>query len=219
MISSDQTPPPPPPPVEDDFDVLMGRYRQALHIGYVEMERIVEDVIVPQFNRIGELLMERKYEVEVIIFDTESELNDKLYVCGAGLRISKGFMNNAIVYTADPHSFQFILQTQNYASRTSEEIVDYHQLTPKWFHNRVKNFMESNCRGIDFSHIEESFQDDWEMFEGPFSVKIKNQYGYYNEIDTADTIEMAFRVGSIAVKGNCSEDDLLVVDKNGREVQ
>ncbi len=197
----------------------MGRYRQSLHIGYVEMERIVEEVITSEFTRIGELLMENGYEVEVIVFDTESELTDKLFVCGAGLRLSRGFMNNAIVYTGDPHSFQFVLQTENFASRTTEETVDYHKLTPNWFYKRVIKFMESSCREIDFSHIVAQFSDDWEMYEGPFSVKIKNDYGYYNEIATAETIEKAFRVGSIAVQGNFSEDELLVVDKNGREVQ
>jgi len=214
MISSD-----PSSNQNDSYEVQMGRYRQALHIGYVEMERIVEEVIISEFTRIGELLMEHGYEVEVIVFDTESELTDKLYVCGAGLRLSRGYMKNAIVYTGDPHSFQFILQTQNFASRTTEESVEYHKLTPKWFHKRVKKFMESSCREIDFSHIEDSFSDDWEMYEGPFSVKIKNSYGYYNEIATAKTIEKAFRVGSIAVQGNFAEADLQVVDRNGREVQ
>jgi len=214
MISSEQS-----PNQDENYEVQMGRYRQALHIGYVEMERIVEEVIISEFTRIGELLMEHGYDVEVIVFDTESELTEKLFVCGAGLRLSRGYMKNAIVYTGDPHSFQFVLQTQNFASRTTEETVDYHKLTPNWFYKRVITFMESSCREIDFSHIKDQFTNDWEMYEGPFSVKMKNDYGYYNEIATAETIEKAFRVGSIAVQGNFAESDLLVVDKNGREVQ
>ncbi len=194
------------------------RKRQALHIGYVEMERIVEEVIVAEFTRIGELLMQYGYTVEVVIFDTESEIDGKLYICGAGLSVNKGSMENAIVYTGNPDSFEFILQTQNYAYRKSEEIVDYHKLTPNWFHSRVKKFMKSSFREVDFSHIEDYFSDDWEMMEGPFSIKIKNDYGYYNEVATAETIERAFQISSYAAEKHYSEEILIVVDKNGREV-
>lgn len=194
------------------------RKRQSLHIGYVEMERIVEEVIVAEFTRIGELLMQYNYSVEVVIFDTESEIDNKLYVCGAGLSVNKGSMKNAIVYTGNPESFEFVLQTQNYANRQSEEIVAYHKLTPNWFHSRVKKFMKSSFREVDFSHIEEYFSDDWQMMEGPFSIKIKNDYGYYNEVATAETIERAFQISSYAAEEHYPEDSLIVVDKNGREV-
>lgn len=194
------------------------RMRQSIHIGYVEMERIVEEIIVTELNRLGELLMKYRYDVEVVMFDTESEIDGKVYMCGAGLRIYKGTMKNAIVYTGDPHSFQFTLQTQNYASKTFEDTVDYHKLTPSWFHRSVKQFMKSSFREVDLSDIQKNFTDDWEVMEGPFSIKIKNDYGYYNEVATAETIERAFQISSYAAEVHYSEKDLIVVDKNGREV-
>jgi hypothetical protein len=194
------------------------RKRQSLYIGYVEMERIVEEVIVSEFTRIGELLMKYNYDVEVVVFDTESELDAKLYVCGAGLSVKKGSMKNAIVYTGDPHSFRFVLQTQNFASRVSEESVDYHKLTPNWFHSRVKRFMSSSFREVDFSDIEDFFTNDWEMLEGPFSIKIKNNYGYYNEVANAATLEKALQMSSYAAGMLYAEEDMIVTDKNGREV-
>ena len=203
---------PPTKPLSD------GRKRQSLHIGYVEMERIVEEVIVAEFNRIGKLLMTYDYEVEVVLFDTESELDGKLYVCGAGLSVNKGSMKNAIVYTGDPHRFKFVLQTQNFASKTSEESVEYHRLTPNWFHSKVKDFLSSSFREVDFSDIEDSFTDDWQMMEGPFSIKIKNNYGYYNEVASAETIERAFEISSYVAEEHYSEENLIVTDKNGLEV-
>lgn len=213
MISTEQA-----TPCQEAHADQAKRYRQALHIGYVEMERIVEEIIISEFTRIGEVLLEHGYEAEVVVFDTQSELDDRLYICGAGLRMTKGYMKNAIVYTGDPHCFQFVLQTQNFASRTTEEVVDYHKLTPNWFYKRVKYFMQTSCRNVDFSHIEKHFPNDWEMFEPPFAVKLKNEYGYYNQIASADTIEEALQKGSYAVKGSFQEEDLLVVDKNGREI-
>jgi hypothetical protein len=149
------------------------RKRQSLYIGYVEMERIVEEVIVSEFTRIGELLMKYNYDVEVVVFDTESELDAKLYVCGAGLSVKKGSMKNAIVYTGDPHSFRFVLQTQNFASRVSEESVDYHKLTPNWFHSRVKRFMSSSFREVDFSDIEDFFTNlNWTKIEENYNKDV-----------------------------------------------
>lgn len=199
-------------------EMSRARYEQALHIGYVEMERIVEDIVLSEFHRIGEHLMENGYKVEIVVFDTECELEGKLYICGAGLKIERGYMKNAIVYTGDPHEFKFFLQTQNYASRTTEQTVDYHKLTPNWFHKRVKAFLEKTTRDVDWSHIDRLFTDDWEVLESPFSVKIRNEYGYFNEITKAKTIEEAFLIGSKIAEKLGSEEGLLLVDKNGREV-
>lgn len=199
-------------------ELSRARYKQALHIGYVEMERIVEDIILSEFHRIGEYLLENGYKAEIIVFDTNCELEGKLYVCGAGLKIERGFMKNAIVYTGDPHQFKFVLQTQNYAMRTTEQTVDYHKLTPNWFHKRVKDFLKKSVRDTDWSHLDDLFSDDWEVLEAPFSVKIKNEYGYFNEVAKADTIDEAFIIGSDITKKLGSEPDLLLIDKNGREV-
>jgi len=126
--------------------VELGRYRQSLRIGYVEMERLIDDVIIPELNRLGQILMKYNHDAEVVLFDTESEIDDKIHICGVGLRFSKDGMDNAIVFTADPHSFQFSLQASNYAGESEDIIVDYHELTPVWFHNQMKKFMEFTTR-------------------------------------------------------------------------
>jgi len=198
--------------------VELGRYRQSLRIGYVEMERLIDDVIIPELNRLGQILMKYNHDAEVVLFDTESEIDDKIHICGVGLRFSKDGMDNAIVFTADPHSFQFSLQASNYAGESEDIIVDYHELTPVWFHNQMKKFMESCCQMADFSPIYDSFKTNWNAYEAPFSVKMKNKDGTYNDIVTTETIEEAFRIGSTAIKGAFCEDDLLVVDKHGTEV-
>jgi len=194
------------------------RKRQALLIGYVEMERIVEEIIVAEFKRIGKLLMDCGYTVEVVVFDTECVIENKLYICGAGLSVKKGSMKNAIVYTGEPHLFQFTLQTKNFASRMTEEKVDYHRLTPNWFHSRVKNFMSTAFRDVDFSKIETLFSDNWYLHEGPFSIKVRNDYGYYNEVAIADTIDKAFRICSDVAEEHFVEEKLIVVDKYGVEM-
>ena len=193
------------------------RYRQALRVGYVEMERIVEEIIVSEFTRIGEVLLEYDYKVEVVVFDTECEFSDKVYICGAGLRITSGYMTNAIVYTGCPHSFQFVLQTTNFANKVTEEYVEYHKLTPIWFHRRVRFFIENNFRKVDLTRIDNFFTDAWDELEGPFSVKMMNKHGYYNEIAKVDTVEEAFQLGSYATQGQCKAEDLLLVDINGKE--
>lgn len=194
------------------------RLRQAMHIGYIEMERIVEEVIVTEFNRIGELLMENDYKVELVLYDTMSDIDDKLYVCGAKLSIKRGYMRNSITYTGNPQYFQFVLQTRNFASRTTQETVEYHRLTPQWFHSRVKHFLKNTFREVDLTHLDDLFTDKWDNMEGPFSIKIKNDYGYYNEIAKAESLERAFHISSYAAEAHYAEEDLIVMDRNGTEV-
>jgi len=193
------------------------RYRQALHIGYVEMERIIEEIVSSELTRVGEFLLAEGFKVELVICDTESELDGKLYLCGAGLHITRGFMENAVVFTGDPSTFTFVLQTQNYASRTTEETVEYHKLTPAWIHKRLRHFLKNYLQEIDLNLIEEHFKNDWDQLEGPFSIKVKNDYGYYNEIATAETLERAFQISSFAAQTHYHEDDLIVVDKHGHQ--
>ncbi len=194
------------------------RIKQAIQVGYVEMERIVDEIVTKEFNRLGEVLMKQDYNVEIILFDTESEIDGKLHLCGAGLSITRDTMKNAIVYTGDPYNFQFSIQTQNFANKSQESIVEYHKLTPKWFHNNLKQFIADSFRDVDVSEIENMFNDDWLLMEGPFQVKVKTVTGDYEVVAEEDTIDRAFQVSSYAAELHYHEQDLIVTDKNGKEV-
>lgn len=194
------------------------RIRQAIQVGYVEMERIVDEVIITEYNRLGKILMSHDYDVEIVLFDTESEIDEKLHLCGAGLSVNKEDKASAIVFTGDPHNFQFSLQIQSFDSNTSECSVDYHRLTPNWFHSNVKQFIQESFSDVDLSELEGLFVDDWHIMEGPFSIKVKTETGDYEEIADAESIERAFQISSYAAEMHYNEEDLIVTDKNGVEV-
>lgn len=194
------------------------RIKQAIQVGYVEMERIVDEIITKEFNRLGKVLMKRNYNVEIILFDTQSEIDGQLHLCGAGLSITRGYMKSAIVYTGDPHNFQFSLQTQNFANKSQESIVEYHKLTPNWFHSNLKRFIAESFRDVDVSDIEKMFVDNWHLMEGPFQIQVKTNTGEYEVVAEADTIDRAFQVSSYAAELHYHEEDLIVTDKNGKEV-
>ena len=78
--------------------------------------------------------------------------------------------------------------------------------------------MSATFREVDLSHLEDLFTDDWDIMEGPFSIKIKNEHGYYNEVASAETIERAFEISSYAAEMHYAEEDLIVTDRNGNEV-
>ena len=194
------------------------RIKQAIQVGYVEMERIVEEVIIAEFERLGEVLMKHDHEVEIILFDTESEIDGSLHLCGSGLSIGSDENASAIVFTGDPHNFQFSLQTQSPTVENLEYTVDYHKLTPSWFHNNVKQFIKESFSEVDLSEIEGMFVDDWHIMEGPFSIKVKIDDGTYEEVADADSIERAFQICSYAAELHYNAEDLIVTDKNGVEV-
>lgn len=194
------------------------RYRQAVRIGFVEMERITEEVVIPEFEKVGEILMDAGYTVEVVVFDTESNVCDDLFVCGAGLRISRGHMDSAIVYTGDPYRFEFALQTHNYVGAITELNVAYHKLTPVWFHRNVLSFLLDSFPEVDFTDFAETEEDQWLVMEGPFTVKLEDESGDYQTVAESDTIEEAMKMASMFCSESKSEDKLVLMDKNGQKV-
>lgn len=194
------------------------RFDQAIRVGCVEMERIVEEVVVPEFEKVGEILLEAGYEVEVVIFDSESPLNDQMYQCGAGLRVSRGWMKNAIVYTGDPYRFEFTLQTHNYVGRTTEVEVAYHRMTPGFFHNHVFTFLTKTFPEVDFSSFKKVDDSDWELLQGPFTVKFELYDGIYEVVAKADEVDEAMRLASECCARYRAEDRLVLEDSLGRKV-
>jgi len=205
-------------PSEKEVKDQRARYRQAVRIGFVEMERITEEVVIPEFEKVGPILMDAGYDVEVVVFDTESNVCDDLFVCGAGLRISRGHMHSAIVYTGDPYRFEFTLQTHNYVGAVTEVDVVYHKLTPVWFHRNVLSFLTASYPEVDFSEFAETGDDQWLVMEGPFNVKLEDESGDYQTVAEAETIEEAMKMASMLCTTFKSEDKLVLEDRMGRKV-
>ncbi|MFC5050506.1 hypothetical protein ACFPK9_07765 [Rubritalea spongiae] len=205
-------------PSEKEVNDQRERYRQAVRIGFVEMERIVEEVVVPEFEKVGCILIDAGYDVEVVVFDTESSVCDDLFVCGAGLRVSRGHLHSAIVYTGDPYRFEFTLQTHNYAGQINEMDVEYHKLTPDWFHRSVMHFLSQTFSEVDFSEFAQVEEDEWRLMEGPFVVKLEGENGDYETIAEAETIEEAMKMASMFCTAFKSEDKLVLEDCTGRRV-
>ncbi|MEO1858011.1 MAG: hypothetical protein ABGY95_11710 [Rubritalea sp.] len=205
-------------PSDKEVRDQQARYRQAVRIGFVEMERITEEVVIPEFEKVGEILMAAGYDVEVVVFDTESNMCDDLFVCGAGLRISRGHMHSAIVYTGDPYRFEFTLQTHNYVGTVTEVDVAYHKLTPVWFHRNVLNFLSVTFSEVDFSNFAETEEDQWLVMEGPFTVKLEDEGGDYQTVAEAESIEEAMKMASMFCTAFKSEDKLVLEDIMGRRV-
>lgn len=194
------------------------RFDQAIRVGCVEMERIVEEVVVPEFEKVGEILLDAGYEVEVVIFDSESPVSGQLFQCGAGLRISRGWMKNAIVYTGDPYRFEFSLQTHNYVGRTCEVEVAYHRMTPGFFHNHVFTFLEQTFPEVDFSSFKQVEDSEWDLLQGPFTVKLELAHDIYEVVAVADDIDEAMRLASKYCTQYRAEDRLVLEDSLGRMV-
>lgn len=190
---------------------------KLLRIGYSEMERIVEETIVPEFTKVGEILMGHGYDAEIIVFDSKTELDDRLYVCAAGLNATKNDRRSAAVFNADPFQYLFNVQWKIPDSEILEDTIDYHKLTPKWFHNKLQHFFQSAFPEIDFGELTTS--ESWDIHQPPFLIKHRNAFGDFVQIAEATTLNQALRLSSIKVeKNNYKDADIIVTDKHGKEV-
>lgn len=205
-------------PSEKEVNDQRERYRQAVRIGFVEMERITEEIVIPEFEQVGAILMDSGYDVEVVVFDTESSVCSDLFVCGAGLRVSQGDKHSAMVYTGDPYRFEFTLQTHNYVGEITEQEVDYHRLNPSWFHKSVLAFLNNTFPEVDFSEFAQMDEEEWLLMEGPFTVKLEGEDGEFETVAEAETIEEAMKMASMFCTAFKSEDRLVLEDGQGRRV-
>lgn len=197
---------------------LDARYCQSIRIGCIEMERITEEIIIPQFEEIGAILVKNGFNVEVVVFDSESPVKADVFLCGAGLRISKNGATHAIVYTGDPFKFEFNLQTHNHLGEVSEYDMEYHTLNPSQLYKRLLGFLENSFKDINFSSLRDMTRDSWQTYEGPFTVKLALENGGYTLLATAETIDDAARLASLYCKAAPCEDKIILFDNGGRKV-
>ncbi|WP_156817191.1 hypothetical protein [Rubritalea marina] len=194
------------------------RYKQAVRIGFVEMERIVEEVIVPEFEKVGEILYDAGYALELVVFDTDSHVSEDLFVCGAGLHVRVAGVDRAIVYTGDPYRFEFTLQTLDCTGNVEERNVEYHKLNPYWFYKSILDFLDLTFPDVDFSKYVELEEDQWQLMEGPFTVKLKPDDGDEQVIAQSATIEEAMQMASRFCAGFTTEEMLILEDSQGRQI-
>lgn len=194
------------------------RYKQAVRIGFVEMERIVEEVIVPEFEKVGEILYDAGYALELVVFDTDSNVSEDLFVCGAGLHVRVDGVDRAIVYTGDPYRFEFTLQTLDKDGNVEERNVEYHKLNPYWFYKSILDFLAVTFPDVDVSEYVELEEDQWHLMEGPFMVKLRPEGGEEQVIAQSQTIEEAMQMASRFCAGFTNEEMLVLEDSQGRQI-
>lgn len=197
---------------------LDARYCQSIRIGCIEMERITEEIIIPQFEEIGQMLMKNGFIAELVIFDSESPVQKDVFLCGAGLRIHKNGATHAIVYTGDPFKFEFNLQAHNHLGETSEYDMEYHTLNPSQLYRHLMGFLENCFKEVDFSSLRDMTGDHWQTYEGPFTVRLALDNGGYTTLATAEDIDDAARLASLYCKSTPCEDKIILFDNTGRKV-
>lgn len=205
------------PSMLSDHDTR-ARYEQAIRIGCLEMERITEEIIIPQFEQIGNLLVENGYDAEIIVFDSESPTENTVYLCGSGLRISHGEDTYALVFTGDPYRFQFNLQAHALEEGKVDAQVDYHRLTPSWVFQNIQSYLTENFPQIDLTNLESSKGDDWQALQGPFTIKMQVDEDNYNIIAITEDLDEATRMGSMFCSTFHTQDKVVLFDHLDRKV-
>lgn len=204
-------------PSPEDHNVRT-RYEQAIRIGCLEMERITEEIIVPEFEKIGQFFLDKGYEAEIVDFDAESPTEPTVYLCGARLRLSLGDRTHTIAFTGDPHRFQFNLQAHADQILKIEEDVDYHRLTPDWFYKHILNFMIESFRSTNFTDLNPTTGDEWDNLQGPFTIKMLTEDDEYNVIAITEDLDEATRMGSMFCSTMSTQDHIVLFDHMNRKV-
>lgn len=196
-----------------DYEI---RAKQSLRFGCFEMERILQEIVIPEFESIGSALLEAGQEVEMVILDTKSPIDEEQLIFSTGLKI--GHTGSAIVFTADPEFYNFNLQIQSPKGELHEEAFRYHELIPQKIQRRAKLFLQEFYPQAQYIPPQEICPSLFQNFIPPFRLQIQTPDTKAKVLAVAENIEDAIYMASTLCQTVNVEDSLVVLDAANREL-
>ncbi len=197
----------------DDQEI---RAKQSLRVGCFEMERIIQEIVVPEFEAIGNALMKIGEEVELVLLDTQSPVDEEHLIFSAGLKV--GHTGSAIVFTADPEFYNFSLQIQSPNGKLHEEEFRYHELIPQKIHHRMERFLKTHYPQAQYTPPKETCPLVFQNFTPPFRLQIRTPDNKKHILAIAESFEDAIYMASTLCQTVNVEDSLIVLDASDREL-
>lgn len=187
--------------------------RQNFILGCDEMERITDDIIVPVFSTLAKAIKSSGYDMDIILMDCESPLDEKLYNVGVRLSFNYSDTDVEISIIADPSDFTFTL---NILGASSEEVnteFKFHEVVPVLLQKELKLQFDKNFSKIEFTPSYSRSDTQFEKFEAPFRVQYDDN-GSVSDVATTKTLLEAANMGSTFAKMFKKEDAITVIDAN-----
>lgn len=191
--------------------------RQNFTLGCEEMERITDDIIVPVFQRLFYAIKEVDSNVDLILMDCESPLDDKLYNVGVRLSFTFEATEVDISIVADPSDFSFTLSLDGAQEEPITAEFKYHEVVPFILQQVIKQQLSEQFPAISYSPAQDANDLAFATHTSPFRI-LYDDAGNISDVATTKTLLEAASMGSTFAKMFHNEHAVSILDASGEKV-
>ena len=184
--------------------------RQRLRDGCLDMDRITRDILSPEILSAATLMKSNGTPLEVIELETESPLDQEIYLLGMRLRFGNKELPTKVSFEADPETHIFHLYTRVHEEE-AEELIAFHELIPSHIHEILTRVFREVLPDLNYQPkvIPDIFSTD--SFKAPYRVLMEEE-GETANIATTETLKEAIKMGSTFSSIYKKNDTLRIVD-------
>jgi len=190
--------------------------RQKLRDGCLEMDRITRDILSPEILSAATLVRALNIPLEVIELETESPLDQQIYLLGMRLRFGDKTLPTKIAFEANPETHIFHLYLRVPEKEEVEELIPFHKVIPQLVHKTLKQIFDTTLPSLPYQPklIEDKFSAM--SFKAPFRIQMQ-EHGKTSEIASTDTLEEAVKMGS-TFSSIYKNDTLCIIDAKDQTI-
>lgn len=166
-----------------------------LDYGCEHMDRIVEDLILPEYVDLVYLLNDNDVIAEIVTLDTEHPHQEDV-LCNIGIKFRCGdnISPCKIEFMADPNEYVFNLVIRNPAGEVSYETWPFFATIPLKIRKHLQDFITNFFPEIPYEPEINDFNQYDQNLEGPFKIEMEED-GKKSALATVDTLEEAIKMG------------------------
>lgn len=180
--------------------------KQKIQLGCDEMQRITDDIIVPSFLKAAKAIKKIEHQIEVVLMDCESPIDQKLYNVGARCSIGE---SSKFMLIADPSAFDFTFTRINADESEDETILHFHEVIPQTIEGIIQSFLKVNLPEVAFTAS--SAPGENQTFTPPFRVQYDDK-GSISDVASTDTVAEAIKMGATFAQMFKKEDAITIID-------
>lgn len=186
--------------------------KQKIQLGCDEMQRITDDIIVPTLLEAAKSVKAADKEVEVILLDCESPLDQKLYNLGAKCIVGPSDASSQFALVADPSTFDFAISQTAADGTITESALQFHEVTPFAIEKKIAAFIATELSDDIFKPSSDPTAGN--DLTPPFRVQYDDN-GNISDVAVTDTVEEALKMGATFAQMFKKEEAITILDSDG----
>lgn len=184
---------------------------QNFLMGCLEMERITDEIVVPYFQMLARPFRAQYQEIELILMDCESPLDQQIYNLGVRLSFDLDGKFIALSIVADPSSSTFSFNIEGMTEEPVSQEFKFYEVIPRYLNRFATVEIAKLFPEIEYIPEIKADDVDFESYRPPYRVQY-DDHGNISDVATTQTIPEAASMGSTFAKMFNNEKGITILD-------